>query len=119
MKHIKYLISFLLIFSLTVNECSISSQFNSANYHQVSHVNTKNELSHKHSESYIYGRKLLSGKIFVALNPYRSLRDVYSTQIQAILKLQTELYQTINSMIVHHVFLNKINTSSTLIQAYT
>ena len=119
MKHIKYLISFLLIFSLTVIECSISSQFNSANYHQVSHVNTRNELSHKHSELYVYGRKLLSEKTLIALNPYRNLRDIYSTQIQTILKLQTEIYQTINSMIVQHVFLNKINTSSSKFQAYT
>lgn len=119
MKHIKYLISFLLFFSLTVTECSISSQFNSVNYHQVSRVNTRNELNHKHSKLYVYGRKTHSGITRVVLNPYRNLQDVYSTQIHTILKLQTELYQTINSMIVQHVFLNKINTSSSKIQVYT
>lgn len=108
----KYLISFLLIFGLTVNECSIYSRVNSANYHQVSYINTRNEFSHKYSELYVYGRKILSKKAFIALISYRNLRDVYSTKIQTILKLRFELYQMINSMIVQHVFLNKIITSS-------
>lgn len=112
MKYIKYLISFLLIFGLTVNECSIYSRINSANYHQVSYVNTRKEFSHKYSKLYTYGRKILLGKVFITLISYRNLRDVCSTQILTILKLRIELYQKINSMIVLHVFLNKIITSS-------
>jgi hypothetical protein len=112
MKYIKYLISFLLIFGLTVNECSIYTPINSTNYHQVSFVNTRKEFSSKYSELYTYGRKILSGKVFIALISYCNLRDVYSTEILTILKLQIELYQNINSMIVQYVFLNKINTSS-------
>ena len=112
MKFIKYLISFLLIFGLTVNECSIYSRINSKSYSQVSYINTRKEFSHKHSKLYTYGRKILSGKVFFALITYLNLRDVYSTQILTILKLRIELYQTINSMIVQYVFLNKITTSS-------
>lgn len=112
MKYTRYLISFLLIFGLTVNECSIYSQVNYSNYHQVSYVNTRNEFSHIHSELYVYGRQILSKKVFIAFISYRNLGAVYSTKIQTILKLRIELYQTINSMLVQHVFLNKIVTSS-------
>ena len=109
MKYIKYLFSFLLIFGLTVNECS---RVNSAKYHQVSYANTRNEFNHKHSDLHVYGRNFLSNELFITLFSYLNLRDVYSTKTQTILKLRTELYQTISSMIVQHVFLNKIITSS-------
>lgn len=112
-KYIKYLISLLLIFGLTINECSIYSQINSANYHQVSYVNTRKESSYKHSELYVYTGKRLSERIlFIALILYRNLQDVYSSQIQIILKLRIELCQKINSINAQHVFLNKIITSS-------
>ncbi len=111
MKYIKYLISFLLIIGLAVNECSIYSQINSANYHQVSYVNNKKESCHKDLELYTYGRKILSGKVFSALIVYFNLLDVYSNQILTILKLRIELYQKINSLLIQHVFLNKIITS--------
>lgn len=113
MKYIKYLISFLLIFGLTVNECSIYSRINSEKYHQVSYVNTRKEFSHKLSKLYVYAGKIYSEKVLsIALITFRNLQDVYSTQILVILKLQIELYQKINSMIFQHVFLNKIITSS-------
>ena len=113
MKYIKYLISFLLIFGLTVNESSIYSQINSANYYQVSYFNTRKELSHKNSKFYIYTGKIISKKVLpIALITFRNLRDAYSTQIQVILKLRIELYHKINSMKAQHVFLSKIITSS-------
>ncbi len=112
MRYIKYLISFLLIFGLMVNEYSLYSPINSANYHQVSYVNTRREFSHKYSGLWTYGRRILSRKVFVALISYTNLLDVYSTQILTILKLRIELYQKINAMIVQYVFLNKIITSS-------
>ena len=112
MKYIKYLISFLLIFGLTVNECSLYSQINSSKYYQAPYINTRNQFSNKYSELYVYGEKILSGKVFISPIKYLNLRDVYSTQPKTILKLRTELYQMINLMIVQHVFLNKIITSS-------
>jgi hypothetical protein len=112
-KYIKHLISFLLIFGLTVNECSIYSQINSTNYHQVSYVNTRKEFSQKHSELYVYTGQILFEKVLsIVLITYRNLQDVYSTQIQTILKLRIGLYQKINSMKAQHVFLSKIITSS-------
>jgi len=113
LKYIKYLISFLLIFGLTVNECSIYSQTNPVNFHQVSYVNTRKELNYKHSRLYVYSEKNLSQNILtIALILYRKLQDIYSTQIQIILKLRIELYQKIKPMTAQHVFLNKIITSS-------
>lgn len=111
--YVKYLISFLLSFGLTVNDCPIYSQINSANYHQVSYVNTSKEFSHKHSKLYVYTGKILSEKV-LSITPitYRNRQDLYYTQIQVILKLRIEFYQMINSMITQLVFLNKIITSS-------
>jgi len=113
MKHIKYLFSFLLIFGLTVNECPVYSQINSANYHQVSYINTKKEISYKYSELYVHTGQIIPKKgAFITQTTYRNLRDVYSTQIQIILKSRIELYQQINSMKAQHTFLSKIITSS-------
>ena len=111
--YIKYLISILLIFGLTVNECSIYSQKNSANYYQVSYVNTRKEFSQKRSDLYVYtGHVLLEKILSIALITYHNLRDRYNTQTQIILKLQIELFQKINTMIAQRVFLNRIITSS-------
>ena len=113
MKYIKYLISFLLIFGLTVNECSIYSRINSANFHQVSYVNTRKKFSHKTSELYVYTGKTLLEKLFsIALFTYQNLKKAFNTQTQIILKLRIELYQKINTEIVQRAFLNKIITSS-------
>ena len=111
-KHIKYLISFLLIFGLTVNECSIYSQINSPKYHQVAHANIRKEFSHKYSKLYVYGKQLLSEQIFVRLISYLNLREVYSIQITEVFNLQIERFQKISSLIARCVFLNKKFVSS-------
>ena len=112
MKYLKYLISFLLIFGLTVNECSTYSRISSSNYIQVSFVNSREELRHKHSELFVYTRKTLSEKVFsIAIFTYQNLKKAYSTQTLIILKLRIELFQKINSIIAQGLFLNKINTS--------
>ena len=111
MKYIKYLISFLLIFGLTVNECSIYSRINAVEYHQVSYVNIRKGLTNKHSKMYACVQKILSEKVFIILNKYRNLQEAYSAQSQTILKLRIELFQAINSMIVERAFLNKIFSS--------
>lgn len=111
--YIKHLISLLLIFGLTANECSVYSQINTLSYYQVSCVNTRKELNYKGSELYIYSGKTISKKaLSVALLTYDYLQSAYSHQIKIILKLQIELYQTINKIKAQHVFLNKISISS-------
>ena len=111
-KYIKYLISFLLIFGLTVNECSIYSQINSSKYHQVAQANIRKEFSHKYSKLYVYGKQFLSEQIFVRLISYLNLRDVYSIQITEVLNLQIERFQKISLLIARYVFLNKKLVSS-------
>ena len=49
---------------------------------------------------YVYTGKSLSEKVLsIILITFRNLRDVYSTQIQVILKLRIELYQKINAAV--------------------
>ena len=111
-KYIKYLISFLLIFGLTVNNCSIYSQTNSLKYHQVSRINSRKEFRHIHSKLYVYGRQLLTERIFVALISYLKLRDIYSVQITRVFNIQVERFQKISSIIAQYVFLNRKIVSS-------
>ena len=112
-KYIKYLISLLLIFGLTVNECSIYSQVNTAKYHQVSYASTRKEINSKYSKLHVYARQILSKKaLSIALITYHNLQDIYSAQVKIILKLLTELYQKINSIKAQHIFLSKTITSS-------
>jgi len=61
---------------------------------------------------YVYGRQVLTERIFVALISYLKLRDVYSVQITRVLNLQIEQYQKISSKIARYVFLNKKFVSS-------
>ena len=111
-KYIKYLISFLLIFGLTVNDCSIYSQTNFSNYHQVSRINSRKEFRYIHLKLYVYGRELLTERIHVALILYLKLRDIYSVQITRVFNIQVERFQKISSIIAQNVFLNKKIVSS-------
>jgi hypothetical protein len=54
-KHLKYLISFLLIFDLTVNHCFIYSQTNPQIHYQVSQIHSRKEFRHIHFKLYVYG----------------------------------------------------------------
>lgn len=112
-KYIKYLISFFLILGLTVNECSIYLQINSANYHQVSFVNTKSEFNHKQPGLYIYScQTLVDRGLPNNITIYQNLKNAYDAQIQIILRLRIELSQKISSISAQSIFLSKIITSS-------
>lgn len=106
-KYIKYLISFLLIFGLTVNDGYMFSQTNSSKYYQVLQISTRKEFRHKYSELYVYGSQLLTERIFVALISYLKLRDIYGVEVRRVLKLQIERYQKISSIVAQHIFLHK------------
>lgn len=111
-KYIKYLISFLLIFGLTVNECSIYSQTNSTNP-QALFLNTRKNFNYKRSKLYVYSGHILSKKILsFTYTKYCTLKDTFSIQVQVIFKLQTDIYQKTSSRKALHVFLGKIITSS-------
>ena len=111
-KHITYLISFLLIFGLTVNDCAIYFQTNSPLYYQVSQLFKREEFRHKYSKSYVYGTQLETERIFNSLISYLKLRAVYSVQIKRIFNIQIERFQQTSSIIAQRVFLNKRILSS-------
>ncbi len=111
--YIKYLISFLLVFGLTVNECSIYSQPNSADYQQVSHFNVEQNCNSKHSELHVYKTAVFSVKAlpFVFIT-HRNLHDAYSAKVQTILKLRVLLHKRIHSIKQQHIFSHTTTTSS-------
>lgn len=111
--YLKYLISFLLIFGLTVNECATYSEISSSDYIQVSFINNRQEHNHKHSGLFVYTGKDLSEKVSsIAFSTYQNVKKAYSTQTLIVLKLREALYQKINSIIAQRIFLNKINTTN-------
>ena len=112
-KHLKYLISFLLIFGLTVNQCSISSQINSTEYHHVSFLATRNGFSHRKSKLFTYTGQTFLGKVLkkvVAI--FIHIKDTNWAEIRIILKLRSELYRNIRSKKTQDIFLSKTITSS-------
>lgn len=112
-KYLKYLISFLLIFGLTVNECSANSEISSLKYTQVSYINSKEDYRQKDSEWSVYTRKILPENVFsIVLTTCQNFKKRYNNKTLTILKLQIELYQNINSLIAQRAFLKTINTSN-------
>ncbi|SED53938.1 hypothetical protein SAMN04487765_0296 [Tenacibaculum sp. MAR_2010_89] len=111
-KYIKYLISFLLIFGLTVNECSIYSQTNSSNP-QALFLNTRKKFNYKRTKLYLYSAHILSRRILSFVHTtYCTLKYTFNIQVKLIFKLQTDIYQKTSSRSALHVFLRKIITSS-------
>ncbi|MDW5290905.1 hypothetical protein [Formosa sp. PL04] len=113
MKYIKHLISFFLIFGLTVTECSIYSQPQISTYHHVSNVHNKTDFGQKYSKLFIYGQQLFPENSCVSLISYRHLGDVYSSKMLTVLKLQVPIYKSITATVIQHIFLNKTIHSST------
>nr|WP_315250109.1 hypothetical protein [uncultured Flavobacterium sp.] len=112
-KYLKYLISLFLAFGLMVNDGTILSQSNSAEYYQVSYVKNRNEFSHASSKLYRFHQINSSEKIGLPiLFAHLKLQDVYSIQTRVLLKLRVAVYQKISATKALHVFLSKIITSS-------
>jgi hypothetical protein len=111
-KHLKHLISFLLIFGLTVNEGALYASIHSDKQYQVSFINFRKESSLKHANLYVYGRKTLSKKASIARIAFRKLRDVNSSETSILLKLRIALYQKIDSKIAQSIFLHQRTSSS-------
>ncbi len=112
-KFLKHLISFLLIFGLTVNDCSAYSGITSSNYIQVSNINSREEFRQKHSKLFVHTGKVLSEQDFsILLHINQNLRKSYSSKSLIILKLRSKLYKAITSIIAQRAFLQKTNTSN-------
>lgn len=111
-KYLKYLISLFLVFGLMVNDCTLDSQSNSADYYQCSSVIPRRELNYKDSNIYVFNQINSSKKTsFPILITYLKFKDVFSLQTRVLLKLRVQLYQKVSSFITQYVFVNEIITS--------
>ncbi|WP_152556939.1 hypothetical protein [Flavobacterium sp. 83] len=111
-KHLKYLISLFLAFGLMVNDGALDSQSNSVDYYQFSNVILRRELNDKGSKLYVFNQTNSTGETsFLFHLIYLQFQDSYSLQIPVLLKLQTLLYQKINSFTAQHLFVNEMITS--------
>ena len=111
-KYLKYLISLFLAFGLMVNDGTILSKSNSAEYYQVSYVKTRNEFSPT-AKLYRFHQINSSERIVLpVLFAHQKLKDVFSIQTRILLKLQIAVYQNISATKALHVFLSKTITSS-------
>ena len=110
-KHLKYLISLFLVFSLMANEGFLYSQSNSVDYYQYSNVILRRELNYKSLKLYVFNQTLVQTTPFSILIAFLKLKDVYSLQTSELLKLRTLLYQKVSSLIAHSIFVNEIITS--------
>lgn len=107
-KYIKHLIYLLIIFGITVNECSVYSQETSVKYYQVSNAVLRSKFNHKDSKLYVSNQQILLEKeLLTFLFTYLNLRRFYNKQIQLIIQLQTQVYQEIQLIQKLHSFLKK------------
>ncbi len=107
-KYIKHLISLLIIFGLTVNECSIYAQEASVKYYQVSNAVLRSKFNHKDSKLYVSNQQIfLEKELLTFLFKYLNLRSFHNKQVQLILKLQTQVYQEKHLIQKLHFFLKK------------
>ncbi len=110
-KNIKYLISLLLIFSLTVNEGILYSQSSSINYYQTSEIFQSNGLISE-AGTYVFGENYFFKNLLIfTLQSYVTQQIYFKLQIQIILKLQTIVYFKIDNFISSYLNLYK-NTNS-------
>lgn len=112
-KHIKYLISILLIVSLTISESYIHTTTNSVKYHQVSCSNSRENKNDTNSRANTHLTETLpKKKRAIILTVDCNLQDVYSNQALIVLKKRRKLYKEIESIITDTIFLNKRLRSS-------
>lgn len=111
-KYSKHLISFLLIFGLTVNECAIYTNKTLSSYYQVLFISKKTNIKCKQTKLYRSSTSL-SKKTFSFLRYlFFDLKKIYASKTQTSLKIQTKLHQKVRLIKAQQIFLGKIITSS-------
>ena len=111
-KYIKYLISVLLIFGLTVNECPLYSQSNTANSFKTSEIYLRNKLVSE-SRTYFFCKNYFYKSILLFfLHSFVKLQFYFSQKIQIILKLQTFVCFKIENLISTYLNLYKTSNSN-------
>jgi hypothetical protein len=95
-----------------VNDGTLDSQSNSADYYQFSNVIPRRELNSKGSKLYVFNQINSSEKTsFLFQLAYLQFQDIFSLQIPVLLKLQTLLYQKVSSFASQYIFINEMITS--------
>ncbi len=107
-KHLKYLLSLLLVFGLTVNDGILYSQSNSAEYYQFSNVIFSSETTTKGSKVYLFNQVSPQKTSFPVLLTFLEFKAINTLQIRVIQKIQTLLYQKIRSITSQYIFVNEI-----------
>lgn len=111
--YLKYLISLLLAFGLTANDCILNSTSIATAYYQFSYV--KAIKDHRNSISYIFNqgknvKKIVPPFVYKLL----SLQAVFTLQTTVLFKLRTVLSEKNSLVQAQQTFLNQITTSSTI-----
>lgn len=97
---------------MIANDCTLDSQPKSADYYQSSYVVLRKELNLKTLGLFAFTRaKLLSEISIPIFLKYLKVDQVCSFQSRLILRLQTQLYQHINSFIKQSVFVKETHIS--------
>ena len=118
-KHLKYIISLFLVFGLTVTDCDLYSQSNSADYYQFSNVILRSESINKDSELYLFGQKCLpKNTSFPIFSPSLELQDICSIQIRVLLKTRTLLYQEVSSITAQSIFVSEMTSRNSYKSLY-
>ncbi|SNR14690.1 conserved protein of unknown function [Tenacibaculum jejuense] len=117
-KHIRYFINFLLIFSLSVNECIACNQTSISNYYEVSYVSKQEELNYKYQNTYSKRIKNLNKKISFIIISFFNLQKKQHKKVANLLYTQTEIFQKIRVRLAQLTFIkikySKSNITSSL-----
>lgn len=91
---------------------TLYSQSKSAEYYESSFVVLRRELNLKSSRLYKFGQAVSWNEIrFLIVLNFLKTENVFTFQINKLLKLQNLLYQNLTSFINQSVFINEIITS--------
>jgi hypothetical protein len=111
-KYLKYLISLFLAFGLMVNDGTLDSPSNAADYFQFSNLIISRESNHKGSKLYFFNQTNTSEKrAFLIPFNFLQLAASYSLTILVFFKFRTLIYQTISSFTMQRLFINEMITS--------
>ena len=111
-KHLTYLISLLLLFGLTVNECGLYSKAQGVSYYHVAFVDYRKERNNGSSVLYVYGEQLPTKPFFITLVLFLDLHRVFSLKVKEVLKVYPEQYRKIHCLVTQSIFLTQQFISS-------
>ncbi|WP_146194563.1 hypothetical protein [Flavobacterium crocinum] len=111
-KQLKYLIALFLAFVVMAGDGSLYSQSKSTDYYESSFVVSRRELDLKSSRFYKLGQIVSWNQIrFSIVLNFLNVENVFTFQIEKLIKLQNQLHQKLTSFINQSVFINEIITS--------